>query len=123
MLRYDKGMGEYQNWVLCEDKYDSRYQGKCESLMALGNGYLGVRSALEETYVGQTRNFFVAGTYNRFHPEEVTELPNAADFTEIQIYLNGELFIMDTGKVIDQVQFHLDHQSGCRLPRHQNFLA
>lgn len=101
MLRYDKGIGEYQNWILCEDKFDSRHQGKCESIMALGNGYLGVRSALEETYVGQTRNFFVAGTYNRFHPEEVTELPNAADFTEMQIYLDSELFTMDTGKVAE----------------------
>ncbi len=105
MLRYDKGIGEYQNWVLCEDKYDSRYQGKCESVMALGNGYLGVRSALEEAYVGQTRNFFVAGTYNRFHPEEVTELPNAADFTEMQIYLNSELFTMDTGNLAEYARY------------------
>ena len=105
MLRYDKGIGEYQNWVLCEDKYDTRYQGKCESIMALGNGYLGVRSALEETCVGQTRNFFVAGTYNRFHPVEVTELPNAADFTEMQIYLNSELFTMDTGRVVEYARY------------------
>ncbi len=105
MLRYDKGIGEYQNWILCEDKYDSRYQSKCESTMALGNGYLGVRSALEETYVGQTRNFFVAGTYNRFHPGEVTELPNAADFTEMQIYLNSELFTMDSGRIIEYARY------------------
>lgn len=105
MLKYDKGIGEYQNWVLYEDKYDYRYQGKCESIMALGNGYLGLRSALEEIYVGQTRNFFVAGTFNRFHPAEVTELPNAADFTELQIYLNSELFSMDTGKVIEYARY------------------
>lgn len=105
MLRYDKGIGEYHNWILCEDKYDSRYQGKCESIMALGNGYLGLRSAFEETYVGQTRNFFVAGTYNRFHPGEVTELPNAADFTEMQIYLNSELFTMETGRVLEYERY------------------
>lgn len=105
MLRYDKGIGEYQNWILCEDKYDSRHQGKCESIMALGNGYLGVRSALEETYIGQTRNLFVAGTYNRFHAGEVTELPNAADFTEMQIYLNSELFTMETGKVTEYARY------------------
>ncbi len=105
MLRYDKGVGEYRSWILCEDKFDSRYQGKCESIMALGNGYLGVRSALEETYVGQTRDFFVAGPYNRFHPGEVTELPNAADFTEMQIYLNSGLFTMDTGKVVEYSRY------------------
>ncbi|HYE82373.1 MAG TPA: glycosyl hydrolase family 65 protein [Clostridia bacterium] len=105
MLKYDRGIGEYKDWILSEDKYDSRYQSKCESIMALGNGYLGVRSALEETYVGQTRNFFVAGTFNRFHPNEVTELPNAADFTEMQIYLDSELFTMDTGKVKEYVRY------------------
>jgi hypothetical glycosyl hydrolase len=101
MLIYDKGLGEYKNWILCEKHFDSRYQGKCESTMALGNGYLGVRAALEESYIGQTRNLFVAGTFNRFHPDEVTELPNVADVTEFQIYLNSELFSLDMGEVLE----------------------
>jgi hypothetical glycosyl hydrolase len=105
MLLYDKGMGEYKNWILAEDMFDSKYQGKCESIMALGNGYLGIRAAFEESYIGQIRNLFVAGTFNRFHPEEVTELPNAADITEFQIYLNSELFTLDTGEVIEYTRY------------------
>lgn len=105
MLIYDKGLGEYKNWILCEKQFDSRYQGKCESTMTLGNGYLGVRAALEESYIGQTRNLFVAGTFNRVHPDEVTELPNAADITEFQIYLNSELFTLDTGKVLEYSRY------------------
>lgn len=101
MLSYNKGIGDYKNWILCEDQLDFRYQGKCESIMALGNGYMGLRSAFEETYVGQTRGLFVAGTFNRFHQDEVTELPNAADISELQIYLNDQLFSMDSGKVLE----------------------
>jgi hypothetical glycosyl hydrolase len=105
MLLYDKGMGNNKNWILAEDMFDSRYQGKCESVMALGNGYLGMRAALEESYIGQTRNLFVAGTFNRFHPEEVTELPNAADITEFQIYLNSERFTLDTGEILGYTRY------------------
>lgn len=105
MLIYDKGIEEYKNWILCEANFDSRYQGKCESIMALGNGYLGLRSALEENYVGQTRNLFVAGSFNRFHPDEVTELPNAADISEIQIYLNSELFTIGNENTLQYVRY------------------
>jgi hypothetical glycosyl hydrolase len=92
MLSYTKGVGEYKNWILAEEDFKPECQGKCESIMALGNGYLGLRSAFEEPYVGQTRNLFVAGTYNKSDINEVTELPNAADVVETQIYLNSELF-------------------------------
>jgi hypothetical glycosyl hydrolase len=105
MLIFDKGVGEYKNWILSEKQFDIRYQGKCESILALGNGYLGVRAALEESYIGQTRDLFVAGTFNQFHPDEVTELPNAADITEFQITLNSELFTLDTGKILTYCRY------------------
>ena len=56
MLSYSCGREEYKNWIVEEVKFHRNYQGKCESIMALGNGYMGLRSALEEPYVGQTRN-------------------------------------------------------------------
>jgi len=105
MLIYDKGIGEYKDWILCEGQFDSKHQGKCESIMTLGNGYLGLRAALEESYVGQTRNLFVAGTFNRFHPDEVTELPNAADIAEFQIHLNSEPFTLDCGDVLEYSRY------------------
>lgn len=101
MLSYSCGREEYKNWIVEEVKFHRNYQGKCESIMALGNGYMGLRSALEEPYVGQTRNLFVAGTYNNFDEYEVTELPNAADVTELLIDINGEEFSLDRGKVLE----------------------
>src|SRR4051812_37321815 len=105
MLVYDKGIGKYKSWILCEDQFDFKYQGKCESIFALGNGYMGLRSAYEEPYIGQTRGLFVAGTYNRFHQDEVTELPNAADASEVQVFLNDQLFSLDSGKVLEYCRY------------------
>ena len=101
MLNYHKGTGEYRNWILTEETFHSGHLGKCESIMALGNGYLGLRSAAEEPYVLETRGMFVSGTYNRFDSREVTELPNTADISEMRIYLNSELFSLEKGKILE----------------------
>ena len=61
-------------WIVREERFDSHKLGKCEAIMSLGNGYLGLRSATEEKYAGETRDYFVAGTFNKFDKDEVTEL-------------------------------------------------
>ncbi|RDY28598.1 glycoside hydrolase family 65 protein [Romboutsia weinsteinii] len=99
-MKYDLGSGEYKNWIVSENDFDSLYLGKCESIMCLGNGYLGLRSATEEKYVGETRDMLIAGTFNKFD-DEVTELPNAADLTEITIFINGDRFSLLQGNVRD----------------------
>ena len=88
MIRYDRGQGPDTNWIVSEDAFDSRFLGKCEAIFAQGNGYLGQRAALEEDYVGQTRNLFVTGTFNRFAESEVTELPNLPDLTRVRILVD-----------------------------------
>lgn len=99
MLNYHLGTNHNKNWVITETHFDPEFQGKCEAIMSLGNGYLGLRSATEETYVGQVRNLFVAGTFNQVDEFEVTELPNVADITELKIRLNGELFSLEKGLI------------------------
>ena len=100
MLRYDYGKGDLKNWLIAEENFDLLHQGKCEAIFCLGNGYLGQRAALEEAYVGQTRDLLICGTFNRFDEEEVTELPNAADVTNLELRLDGSRFAMDSGKLI-----------------------
>ena len=97
--------------ILAESKFESRFCGKCESVMSLGNGYLGLRSAAEENYVQTTRGLFVAGTFNRFDMAEVSELPNAADCTAIELELNGCRFSLETGRTISYSK-ELDLRSG-----------
>lgn len=100
-IKYDEGLGKFENWIVKETNFDINYLGKCEAIMSLGNGYLGIRSAFEESYIGETRNLFVSGAFNRFHESEVTELPNAADITNLDIKINGETFNLLTGKTKD----------------------
>jgi hypothetical glycosyl hydrolase len=87
-----------KNWILQENKFDIQHQGKCESTMHLANGYLGLRSAFEETYPYQTRGMFAAGTFNRSNGD-TTELPNAADTCGMDIFLDEEPFSMSTGEI------------------------
>ncbi len=95
MLDFSKA----SEWKIIETDFDPTALGKVEANFCLGNGYLGLRSATEEKYLGETRDLLVAGTFNRFSPEEVTELPNAADVTNIEITLNGARFDLTQGTI------------------------
>lgn len=86
-------------WIVEEGSFDPRRTGKCESIFAQGNGYMNIRCALEENYVGERRAAFITGTFNKAMPDEVTELPNLPDVTELKLLVNGERFAMDRGEL------------------------
>ncbi len=90
---------EADQWIIKEPAFDPNTLGKIEVLMSLGNGYLGLRSVTEEKYLGETRDLLVAGTFDRYSEEEVTELPNAADVTNIEMDLNGTRFELTHGDI------------------------
>lgn len=98
-LNYTASWEGEPGWIIEERIFDSRYLGKCESAFTQGNGYLGVRNALEERYIGETRGMFVNGTFNRFDPHEVPELPNFPDVTAADIHINGHRFSLETGNM------------------------
>lgn len=97
MMQYNRGKGELRNWLVTETDFDTRFQGKCETIFCQGNGYMGMRTATEERYINQVRDTFVSGTFNKFDDNEVTELPNAADISNIDIFIDGKLFGLDKG--------------------------
>lgn len=99
LMRYDKTIDNQSNWVVEEDIFDNRYLGKCEAIMYQGNGYLGIRATTEETYLGEVRNTFISGTFNKFDVNEVTELPNVADVIQMDIFINGQKMNLIEGTV------------------------
>ena len=107
MLDFSKA----NEWKIIETDFNPTALGKVEANFCLGNGYLGLRSATEERYLGETRDLLVAGTFNRFSLEEVTELPNAADVTNIEITLNGARFDLTQG-TIREYRRELNIQTG-----------
>ena len=88
-------------WKIVEKTFDPERLGKCEAIMCQGNGYLGLRNATDEFNAGEQRNLFVAGTFNKFDANEVTELPNAADVTRLNIRLDGVLFNLQQGRILE----------------------
>jgi trehalose/maltose hydrolase-like predicted phosphorylase len=100
MLKFDGGTGEFQNFIVEESAFRAHSLNGYEAIFCQGNGYLGQRAALEERYVGENRNLFVAATFDRFHESEVTELPNLPDLTNILICVDGTPFSMDKGELI-----------------------
>jgi len=104
MLNYTLGKGDFENWIISETAFSPDNLGKCESIMYLGNGYMGLRSVTEEPYLKEVRNLFVNGTFNKFSETEVSELPNLADITRIDIRVDGERFSLEFGETKDYVR-------------------
>ncbi|WP_422122253.1 glycoside hydrolase family 65 protein [Planococcus sp. X10-3] len=104
MLDYSLGQGAYENWILAERDFSALHLGKSETVMLLGNGYLGLRSAAEEPYLNGQRNLFINGTFNQADRNEVTELPNAADATRLDIRIDGQRFSLEFGKTRDYIK-------------------
>lgn len=88
-------------WTIAEPGFSPEHLAKYETVLTLGNGYLGQRAALDEAYVGQTRNLFVCGTFDRYHTSEVSELPNLPDVTRLDLFVNGERFSLLTGTTLE----------------------
>lgn len=86
--------------ALNEKQFDLHFINKYASLMAQGNGYLGLRASHEEHYAEQTRGMYIAGIYNKFSPNEATELVNLPDVIGMKIEINGEIFSLLTGTVL-----------------------
>lgn len=104
MISYSMGQGDLENWLVSEVEFQPKALGKSEAIMSLGNGYMGLRSATEEPYLKETRNLFVSGTFNKAEENEVTELPNIADVTRLDIRVDGDRFSLEFGKTKDYIK-------------------
>ncbi|EAE2068495.1 glycoside hydrolase family 65 protein [Listeria monocytogenes] len=96
---------------IIEKEFALNYLNKYGSQMTVGNGYLGVRGALEEEYPEQVRGMYVAGIYNRPSGSLSSELVNLPDVTRFQVMLDGENFSMQAGKV-HAYERYLDMNTG-----------
>jgi len=88
-------------WSIIEESFDPHYHQISESIFSLGNGRMGQRANFEEVYSGQSLlGNYVAGVYypdktrvgwwKNGYPEYFAKVLNAANWTIIDINLNGE---------------------------------
>lgn len=94
--------------TLTEPHFSQHTLNKYASLMAQGNGYLGLRASHEEDYTRQTRGMYLAGLYHRAGKNDINELVNLPDVIGMEITLNGELFALSR----ETWQRELDFASG-----------
>lgn len=78
-----------KNWIVKETEFHPEYVRKYESILCQGNGYMGIRGAVEEDYLKNVRYTLVAGTFDKMTSKNTTELPNAADTTALFLTADG----------------------------------
>lgn len=78
-----------QNWQVTETEFRPEFVRKYESILCQGNGYMGVRAAVEEDYEKTVRYTLVAGTFDKMERKNTTELPNGADTTAAYLTADG----------------------------------
>jgi hypothetical protein len=67
-------------WQIEQEGFDSAREHEMESIFTVGNGYLGVRGALDTPLPGSQADLFIAGVYDRKQPERTySELEFLAD--------------------------------------------
>ncbi|WMY76454.1 glycoside hydrolase family 65 protein [Buttiauxella selenatireducens] len=106
---------------LKEPQFSPHTLNKFATLMAAGNGYLGLRACHEEAYTDQTRGMYLAGFYHRATPSETTELVNLPDVLQMRIELDGEIFTLLSGSIVDYRR-ELNYANG-ELVRRLTWLA
>jgi maltose phosphorylase len=88
-------------WSIIEEGFDPHHHQVSESVFSLGNGRMGQRANFEEAYSGQSLlGNYVAGVYypdktrvgwwKNGYPEYFAKVLNAANWTTIDINLDGE---------------------------------
>ena len=103
-----------RNWLITETCFDLARQNHAETIFTIGNGYLGTRGAHEERYPGEERTTFIHGVFDDV-PIVFTELVNAPDWLDLNLWLGGEPFRLTEGEIL-VYQRQLDLRTG-RLSR------
>jgi alpha,alpha-trehalose phosphorylase len=57
------------SWQIEQEGFDPAREHEMESIFTVGNGYLGVRGTLDSPLPGSQGDLFIAGVYDRKHPE------------------------------------------------------
>lgn len=100
-MKYTELYNGKKNWIVQEDGFNPDKLAKTESVFVIGNGYMGIRSANEESMQKQTRNTFISGTFNKAFKGEVTELPNIPDVFKLDLIVDGQLLNFSRDKVTE----------------------
>jgi trehalose/maltose hydrolase-like predicted phosphorylase len=97
-------------WQISENIFDPKRLYSRETVYTIGNGYFGMRGTFEEGYPGAMPATLLFGVFDDIAIGK-EELANAPDWLLLKLFINGERFRLDRGKVLE---YHrtLDMQNG-----------
>jgi beta-phosphoglucomutase len=87
-------------WLVQETTFNPQTLHHKETVFTIGNGYLGTRGAFEEGYPGERASTLLHGVFDDI-PIFNTELANAPNWIDFSIFVDGERFRMDRGRVLE----------------------
>ncbi len=97
-------------WHISEDSFDPKLLHSRETIYTIGNGYLGTRGTFEEGYPAAMPATLLFGVFDDIAIGK-EELANAPDWLPLKLFINGERFRLDKGKVLAYCR-SLDMQNG-----------
>jgi maltose phosphorylase len=100
----------HNEWSIIEEGLKPEYNLVSESLMSLGNGFMGLRGNFEETYTGPTlQGTYVGGVYypdktrvgwwKNGYPEYFAKVLNNVNWIGLHIKINEEVFDLNNCEV------------------------
>lgn len=87
-------------WQIQESAFDPKQLHSQETVYTIGNGYFGTRGTFEEGYLRATPATLLFGVFDRIAIGK-EELANIPDWLLINLFVNGERFRLDRGKILD----------------------
>ncbi len=97
-------------WQVHEDTFDPQKLHAQETVYTIGNGYFGTRGTFEEDYPKDNPATLLFGVFDHIEIGEA-ELANVPDWLPIKLFVNGERFRLDRGKIL-AYQRSLDMYNG-----------
>lgn len=99
-------------WKVIEEGFHSSNNRITESLMSIGNGYMGQRANFEECYSGDSmQGSYLAGIYypdktrvgwwKNGYPEYFAKVLNSVNWIAIDIFINGQRLDLATAEISD----------------------
>jgi len=97
-------------WSIVEPLFSADGQQHKETLFTIGNGAFCVRGSLEEGYPDDAPACFAHGVWDDM-PVNFTELANLPRWIGVDLWVNGERFRLDCGRIVDYRRW-LDLRTG-----------
>jgi kojibiose phosphorylase len=97
-------------WHIEESAFVPQKLHSHETVFTIGNGYFGTRGTFEEGYPKATPGTLLAGVFDQIAIAK-EELANVPDWLTIKLFVNGERFRLNHGKILTY-QRTLDMQHG-----------